>query len=122
MNEEFQPLGNGKLVGVTIFVNWQAFNQLHHKVRHTIFRRAAIEQPSDVWMIETGEYLPLVLETIDDEIRVLTGADQLYGDLLLVLVVCAKGSVDFTHAASADLPHDLIGADTPPKEWVRVDL
>jgi hypothetical protein len=122
LNEEFQPLGNRKLVGVAIFVDRQAFDQVHHKVGHTILRRAAIEQPSDVWMIEAGQDLPLILETIDDKVRVLTRADQLDCDLLLVLVVCAEGSVDLAHPANADLPHDLIGADTSAEEWVRLNL
>src|ERR1700756_4738142 len=73
-------------------------------------------------MIEAGKDLPLILETIEDEIRVLTRADQLDGNLYLVLVVCAESPVDLTHAANADLPHDLIGADTLTEEHVRRDL
>ncbi len=109
-------------MGVAILIDRQAFDQLHHKVGHAFFRRAAIEQPSDVWMIEAGQDLPLVLETIDDEIRVPARSEQLDGDLLLVLVVRADGSVDLTHAANADLPRDLIGADTLAEELFRLGL
>src|ERR1700674_2717871 len=122
LKEEFQPVGSREFVSVAIFINGMAFDQLHHKVGHALFRRAAIEQPSDIGMIEAGEDLPLILETIDNEIRVLTRADQLDCDLLLVLVVCAEGSVDLTHAANADLPHDLVGADTSAEERVRRNL
>jgi sugar lactone lactonase YvrE len=31
-----------------------AFDQLHHKIRHTLVRGPAIEQPSDIGMIEVG--------------------------------------------------------------------
>src|SRR6187455_740280 len=67
--EQSQALGRGELVRIAIIVNgFSALDQFHHEVRQAVFGRAAIEQPSDVRMVQSRENLPFVAEAAQDEI------------------------------------------------------
>jgi hypothetical protein len=64
-------------------------------------------------MIQPGKNLAFVLEAGKNVARVLSGAHELEGDLLLVLIVSPNGTIDFSHSAGPDLLDDSVGTDAP---------
>ena len=89
----------------------RAVDELHHQVRPAVGRRAAVEQPGDVGMVEAGEDLPLGAEAADDGIGVHPALQHLEGDALVERVVVADGEIDRAHAALAQLADQAVGTD-----------
>src|SRR5579884_2146388 len=108
--EQLQTFSDRKLAGIAIAVDGLAFDQFHDEVGKPAFGGAAIEQARDVGMIEAGQYLPFVLEAVD-ELGALPGAYQLDRNLFAELIVGAERAIDLAHATAADLLDDLIGSD-----------
>ena len=84
---------------------------LHDEVRTPVRRRAAVEQPRDVRMIERRDDLSLGPEAPDEILAVHAALHQLQRDPLAVRVVGAHGQKDRAHAAASDLLQDLVRAD-----------
>ena len=72
---------------ITVVRDRFAFDQLHRKERKSIFRCAAVEQASDIRMLQTGKNLAFIFEASDYETRILAGPDDLQGNLFSVLIV-----------------------------------
>src|SRR5580700_4803203 len=95
-------------MSVTVICNRPAFDQFHHEVGCAIVGRAAIEQPGDIGMLETRHDLALVPKTADDNTGMITGAHDLDGHFLAILIVGAAGAIDFPHASRAQLREDSV--------------
>src|SRR5205814_7833791 len=91
-----------------------AFDEFHHEVRHSVVGSAAVEQACDIGMIQSGEYLALMEESLHNKSRAQTDAHQLDGDLLVELAVDANGPVDVAHAAVSDLVDNFVWTDSVP--------
>ena len=83
-----------------------AFDVLHREVRKAVGRRAAVEQPGDVRVVEPGEDLPLCPKAPQDEIRVHAAADELHGRPSLELLIRAHAQVHAAHPSVSELAHD----------------
>src|SRR4029077_893793 len=110
LHEKLEPLWIREPVLVAERIQGQSFDQLHDKVGLSFIGASTIKQSGDVGMVETGQNLTFVLEALNDETRIVPCSNQFDCNLLLVLVVCAKGSIDLTHASDADQPSNLVGA------------
>src|SRR5687768_4185951 len=85
-----------------------AFDELHHDVREALAGGASVEQPPDVGMLQARERLPFAVEAAQNYAGVHAPANQLDGDLCLILVVVALRQVDSTHSAPAQLADKLV--------------
>src|SRR5215472_9472005 len=92
LQEQLQPLRNRQVIAIAIFINGLPLDELHHEIRSTIVGRTSIEQACDVRVIKAGQDLALVLESGDDERRILAYLHEFDGYLFLILVVCADSS------------------------------
>src|ERR1051325_6761343 len=115
-NWQHQPefLLDGERARPAIFRNRLAVDVFHDQVRQTLGCGAAVQQASDVGMVEAGQDLALPPEAPDIHGRVQAAFDYFDGYSLLVLVVIADGLVDGSHAAVADDLGDAVGAETLP--------
>lgn len=117
LKKELEPIAYGEIVPIAIFVNWQAGDVLHDKVRQAIFRCAAIEKMSDVRMIERCENLPFASEALQVRLGGAGCSDDLDCDVLEIVIVDPDGLEDTSHSALADFRHHLICADAPTFPW-----
>ena len=89
-----------------------AVDELQHEEGLAVGRRAAVEQASDVRMIEPREDLPLAQEAPPDPLGVETGLQKLQRHALLELPVAALGDPDLSHAAAPEKRHEDVGTDS----------
>ena len=82
--------------------NRRAVNVLHDKIGRAGFGAAAVQQSRDVRVVEIGENLAFLDETLDLFGCRTQPVNHLDGYLLLELVVRSFGEVDLAHTALAD--------------------
>src|SRR6476660_3444252 len=93
-----------------------ADNVVHDEVGETIVRRACIEQPRDIWVIEPGQDLAFRSEAAQDLSRVGASIQYLDCDLFFKLTISALCQENCAHPAAAKFtdddirPHALPGA------------
>ena len=109
--EEPQPRRHVEPSLAAIFINRRARDVFHHEVGHSVFGRAAVEQPRDVGVIERGQNLPLGAKTAQHLVAFRSAFEELDGDLFFILPVGALGQIDRAHAAAPQLTQDAMGAD-----------
>ena len=102
-----------EMVRVAVSRDRLALHVLHHEVGHAL-RRAAVDQPRDVRMLERGQDLPFETESFPQLRRVAVPRRNFQRDGLLVLEVVADRLEHQAHAAVSDLADDAIGAEAPP--------
>ena len=112
---------------VAVRVDRFAVDVLHDEVGRAVRRAPAVEQSRDVRVLQRRQDLPLRAQPALHLAREHAAADQLDGDLLLILLVGALGEIDVAHAARAELAHDAIRAEARAFEragdfFVRVAL
>src|SRR5580658_6626020 len=111
---------------IAITVDGFALDQLHYKIRCAVVCGPAVEETSNIRMIEAGENLALILEAADDEARTLSRTYDFKRNLLAVLIVGAESEIHFSHSSRANQLHDLIRAYTPVQHggrrprWLRI--
>ncbi len=110
-DEQPEPSLDREVVDVAIPVDRQAVDELHHEVRQAVVGRSAVDQAGDVRVIEVGENLAFVPETLLDEGGVEAGSDDLDRDLLVVLVIGPAAEIHGAHSAVADLSHHRVRPD-----------
>ena len=71
---------------VAVLLQVLSLDVLHGEPGQAVFRRAAVVEARDVWVLEGGQDAPLGQEEPDDELRVHPAADDLQGDPLLEAV------------------------------------
>ena len=105
-----QPLADREAFLVAEFVERNAANQFHDKVRPACFRRPRIMHLGDVRVIHHRQGLPLRFEAGDHLLAIHARLYELqrhqppHRPLLL-------GHIDQAHAAFADLLQEFVGAD-----------
>ncbi len=109
-NEQLQPLLGGELAPITNVGDGNALDQLHHEVRPTSLRRAAVEHPGDIGVVHEGQCLALRLEPGYDVARVHARLENLQGHLAADRLRLL-GHEDDAEAALADLLEQFVGAD-----------
>ena len=97
--EKFQALDDIQFIVVAITVEWLPFDELHYEVGQTIFSGAAIKQPGDVWMVQSGKYLSLFAEAAQDESVSIPRFTSLIAARLLNSL-SAREAVDSAHTAA----------------------
>jgi len=110
--KETQPLFSREALLVAITIDRSSFDVLHYEVRNPVSGFAAVEESSNVRMIEIGEDLHLVTKAFANAFAAETWIDQFDGNLPAVLFVIAFGKKDCTHSAVAELAQNLVRADT----------
>ncbi len=106
---------------LAIPIHREPVHVLDDDVRHTLRRRASVEEAGDVRMFESREDPPLVAEA-GHRLPVEEGAgEHLHGHGLLEVVALAHGLVDDPHPAAPDLLHRLVRAEALPQRR-RLDL
>src|SRR5262252_7814909 len=105
--EQTEALRDPKPAAVAILVKRPAPDVLHDEVGKTIFSAGAIEQASDVGMLEPGQDLTLVAEAVQNEFGIQAPIHQLHRDLLLE-VVHPHGAIHGPHPAAPDLLPELV--------------
>jgi hypothetical protein len=114
--EEIEPLRHRRAMFLAPSGDREPLDVLHREERASVVRRAAIQEPRDVGMLEPGEDLPLAEEAGHGLIRVEAAFQELDRDGLLELTVDARGEIDTPHAAATDLRVEAIGTDAGPGE------
>ena len=108
-----QALANGQFPLLAIPVERFALDQIHDQIGKPFLCGAAVDQPSDVRVIELRENLPLRAHPLQDEARRVARGHQLDGDFFFVLRIDAPGAIHLAHATGADQREDLVRADAP---------
>src|SRR5689334_13214892 len=107
--EELEACVERQMPRRAVVVDRLAIDELHGEVRQPVRRQAAVDEASDVGVLEQGENATLLDEATDDaRIAVL---NELEGDALLELPIGTLGEEDASHAAAADLANDAERAD-----------
>lgn len=114
--KQLEPLRDVQSPVVAVAVDRDALDELHHEIRRTVVRRAAVVESRDVRVIEAGEDPALGLESAQDPLGVQPLMDQLDGHLLLELPIDALAEADDAHPAATDLLEDSPRADLPTFE------
>ena len=63
LTEDVEAFGDSQLLVLTPQVDAQAFDELHHDVRHAVARGAAVKQCRDVGVFEARQYLPFATKS-----------------------------------------------------------
>src|SRR2546428_12805449 len=87
-----------------------ADNVVHDEVGQTIVGRACIEQPRDIWVIESGQDLAFRSETAQDLSRVGASIQYLDRNLFLKLTIGTLRQKNCAHPAAAKFTDDDICA------------
>src|SRR4030095_14972147 len=116
--EEFELLVERKLTPVAIGGHLFARDNPHNKISLPPYGRAAVEQASDVRMIERSQYLPLAQESFAHKIRFHAGLDEFDGDSLSEFVVVAHGFIHRAHAAASDQARQAIWTDALARKFI----
>src|SRR5262249_9422326 len=109
--KQLQTYSDREALGVAVVIDGSAGNVLHYKERQPPIGHAAVEQSGNVRVIQISQNLALVAEAIENEVRVHSSLDQLYGDLLLKLIICPNSQANHAHTAAADFASDLVRAN-----------
>src|SRR5262245_14606820 len=125
--EKLQRLNKRELMPITVLINRDAFNELHNKIRQTVFSGTAIQELRDIGMTQSSENLSLMTEMVDYTLATQARSNQFDRNLFLILRVGAFGPIDLSHAAAADLaeqpvwPHQptSLGAASPSDDCRR---
>ena len=75
--EQRNAFGQGELVAVAVLFDRCALHIIHHEVGLARWRGTAIQQGSDVQMVQGGQDLPFVPEAAQDLVRIEAAARQL---------------------------------------------
>jgi len=89
---------------LAVAVDRLAIDKLHGEVRQSVGGEPAVDEPSDVGVLEQREDAAFLDESADDARAAVL--NELDGDPLLELPVGALAEEDASHAAAADLAND----------------
>ena len=92
--KQAQPRLERKTLSGAPFVDRNAVDQLHDQIRRPVGREAAVEQTGDVGMGQLCEHLSLGAKALDGVGVARARSEDLDGDLLPILAVCALGAID----------------------------
>src|SRR6185369_279469 len=106
--EQTKAIGNVEPLPIRVLIQRPAFDVFHDEIRIAGFGGAATEQTANVRVIESGENLPLVAETLDDEVVVETAPDKFDRDSVLKLTVSAPRFIYRSHSAATDFAFNAI--------------
>src|SRR6185312_12595265 len=109
--EKEEALVDGQPVVVAILVDGQSLDQLHDEIGAAVVRAPAVVEARDVGMLEAGEDLPFGDEAVEGLGAGQAGAEDLDGDVPLVVLILPAGEIDGSHAAAADPPQQPVGAE-----------
>lgn len=88
-----------------VFEQALALDQLHHQERLAVERGAAVEEPRDRWVIESGQDLPLAEEALPSCLG-RQAAKQLQRHPSIEATVGPLGQIDDAHPACPELAQD----------------
>ena len=111
LQEEVEPRVGVEFAAIGVVDQRRAVDILHHQVGPSVGGGAAVEQPRDVRVVESGEDLPLGAEAADDRIGVHPPLEDLQRHPLVEGVVVAHGQEHRAHAALSQLADEPVGAD-----------
>ena len=120
--EQLQALVAGQASAVAILVDGDTLDIFHHQVGQAPVRRAAVEEPNDVGMIERCQGLPLVPKPAYHVFAGQVRQHDFDCDSLTVLVVGSNGSVDRRHATLSHFVQHLVGAQPSSHQLLPVWL
>lgn len=110
LGDELHPLFEAEAIPVTIDIDRNPVDVLHHEIGLSALRGARVENLSDVGVAQACEGLPFGLESGEDLPVVRSRLDDLEGDLALH-GLGLLGEEDGAHAALAQGVQDAVGAD-----------
>ena len=111
LKEESDPLPRVGAARRALLEQVPALDVLHGEIGTAVRRRAAVEEPGDVGMIEAGEDLPLRPKPPQDEVRVHPSPHELDRGPQAESRLVADAEVDGAHASVADLALDVPAPD-----------
>jgi len=111
LQEQLQALGHRQVQVPGVVGDRLALHVVQGQVGLAVLADAGVEQAGDVGMAEAGQDLPLAVEALAQAGVAQAGAQQLQRDPALVEAVVADGQPDLAHAAFAQQPLQLVGAD-----------
>ena len=109
--EDSQTRIDGQPVLVAILGDRQAIDELHDEVRKAIGSCSAVQDLTDVGVIEAGKNLPFVAKASGSELCAQLRTDDFQGDFLPVLAVRTNGTINRAHPAHPNFPEDFVCAD-----------
>ena len=113
LEKKLQALLDAQPVIVAVLEDIRPVHVLHRVERMTLRRDPSVDQPRDVLVLEPCESLSFALEADEDVVVCDRALDDLDRDLLLELVIAARGEVDLAHSTDAENARDRVRADRP---------
>ena len=108
--KQFQSLASCQFMCIAILCYWNTFNQFHHEIGSTGFRRTGIENFGDIRMVHHGKCLAFCFEARDDLLGIHTGFDNLQCHCTTkgLPLLC---HIDRAHSPFANLLQQFVGPD-----------
>ena len=97
-------------MGVAVFVDGRARDEIHHEVGAAVGRGAAVQQLGDIRMIQVGQNLAFDIEAAQRELAEHAAADHFDRHHFAIQIVHPHRLVDGAHAAFGDQLHDAVGS------------
>src|SRR5918997_886519 len=99
---------------IAITVERLPLDVLHHEVGQTVLSSAAVEQATDVRVIERRKDLSFFTKPAEDEVSVHPALDQLDRRCFIKLVIGARRFVHRAHTTASDFSLNSISAEAAP--------
>ncbi len=112
--EEAETVFGAEFEGFGVVCDPGSVDILHDEIGNVFGGGAAVEEASDIGMLEAGEDLAFATETLENELGIEAGLDEFDGDLGFVLFVGSGGEIDSAHATTTEFADEGVGSDAAP--------
>src|SRR5215472_6376306 len=119
--EQHAALLDREIALFAVRVDRNALDIFHDEERCAVPGRASIQKPRDIGVIQAGQDLPLLPESLQQRNRRQRALYQLDSYPLLVLVVIAHGGIDCPHTARSQLVRDAVRPYAPARVLARTE-
>src|SRR5579864_858730 len=107
--EYLKALADTQLALVTVIIYRAAFHVVHYEEGEPFGGAAAIEELDNGGVVQAGESLTLVAETVEELVAIQSRLDDLDGNLFAVFIVGACREIDCGHATLSQSLDQFVG-------------
>src|SRR5262245_59778833 len=105
--EQQQPWPRTKFMFRTKLVDGRPIDEIHHKIWQASPSRSAIDDAGNIDVVQSGQYLALLAETLYQRIRGYFRANDLYGADSLKNLICTHRLIHDAHPTAAQFLKNL---------------
>src|ERR1700685_2360849 len=100
-NKKLDPLWNGEVLLIAEAVDRHAVHIFHGQIQIAILRDATIEKARYIRMLQAGENLPLLAESLAEDVSSERQVNQFDCDFLLEMAIGTMRQVNGAHSAAS---------------------